>query len=99
MGQALFPNLSVGRMAITPLSSSKTFSIECTGLNTAERDKLVGFFIQMQGRFGSFRLEYGDIVFPLCGFDSDIGPWIENGPGPHGLTFSIKVLSYAREAA
>lgn len=99
MGLALFPNPSVGRMAITSLSSAKTFSIECTGLNKAERDYLVGFFIQMQGRFGSFRFEYGDIVFPLCRFDSDIGPWIENGPGPHSLTFSIKVLSYAREAA
>jgi hypothetical protein len=95
MGQALFPNPSVGRMSITPLSSAKIFSIECTGLNTAERDNLVGFFIQMQGRFGSFRFEYGDIVFPLCRFDGDIGPWIEND----GLTFTIKVLTYAREAA
>lgn len=99
MGQGLFPNPSVGRITITSLSLAKTFSIECTGLNTAERDNLVGFFIQMQGRFGSFRFEYGDIVFPLCRFDSDIGPWIKNGPGPHGLTFSIKVLSFAREAA
>ena len=64
MGQALFPNPSVGRMAITPLSSAKTFSIECTGLNTAERDNLVGFFIQMQGRFWFFPIRIRGYSFP-----------------------------------
>jgi len=99
MDRALFPNPSVGRMTIAPLSSDKTFSIECSGLNITERDNLVGFFIRMQGRFGAFQFEYGDVALPLCRFDSDTGPWIENGAGPHNLTFSIKVLSYGCKAA
>ena len=90
--QMQFPIPNAGRMMVTPLASDKTFSVECTGLSRAERDLLMGFFMQMRGRFGSFRFEYGKIRFAECRFDSDTGPWMDGGPGPYSLTFPIKIL-------
>ncbi len=92
MIQAQFPVPSFGRTTVSPLSSDNTFFLKCTGLSTPERDLLMGFFMQMRGRFGAFRFECGNAIFPMCRFDSDTGPSMASGSGPHNLTFPIKVL-------
>ncbi len=92
MDQVLRPIPIAGRATVTPLSSDNRFSLTCADLSLAERDLLMGFFMQMQGRFGAFRFECGAAIFPVCRFDSDTGPSMASGPGPHRLTFPIKVL-------
>ncbi len=98
MEQARFPLLNAAKMRVTALDSERVFSAECIGLSTEERDQLIGFFLQMQGRFGSFAFEAGGVRFELCRFNSDTGPSMEAGDGPHRLVFPIKVLPASKKA-
>jgi hypothetical protein len=86
-----FPIPSSGTVKIIPRSQD-TFDIEITGLNTADRDAVVGFFMKMRGRFGSFRFEYAGTAYAECRFDSDTGPAVHGGSGPHDVTVPIKIL-------
>lgn len=92
MEQARFPFLNSAKVRVTALDSQLVFSAECSSLNKEERDRLIGFFLQMQGRFGSFTFEAGNVRFERCRFNSDTGPRMEAGDGPHNLVFPIKVL-------
>jgi hypothetical protein len=87
-----FPIPTVGRTMITPLSSDNTFLLTSSDLSADQRNDLVGFFMQMQGRFRVFRFDFGNVAFSTCRFDSDEGPNMAAGAGPHSVTFPIKVL-------
>jgi hypothetical protein len=60
-------------------------------IDTADKDRLMGFWMKMQGRLGTFRFEHNGTIYGDCRFDSDTGP-ATGGSGPHNLTFPIKVL-------
>jgi hypothetical protein len=90
----LFPIPRSGNTTVIRESPDK-FSVECVGVSAADKDALVGFFNQMQGRFRAFRFEHGAAVFAECRFDSDEGPATVGGPGPHNVTIRIKILSRA----
>ena len=88
----LFPILRSGNATVIQESPDK-FSVECVGVSAADKDVLVGFFNQMQGRFVHSGLSTGAAVFAECRFDSDEGPATVGGPGPHNVTIRIKILS------
>ena len=88
----LFPIARSGNTRVIP-ESRDTFSVECAGISVADKDALVGFFNQMQGRFRAFRFEHGTTAFAECRFDSDEGPATVGGPGLHNVAVRIKILS------
>jgi hypothetical protein len=69
-----------------------SFDVECTDTDTADYHRLLGFFEQMLGGFGSFRFEYAGVVHPKCCFDTDSADFITNGPDRHSVTLPIKIL-------
>jgi hypothetical protein len=88
----VFPIPHSGNTRVIP-ESRDTFSVECASISAADKDALVGFFNQMQGRFRAFRFEHGATVFAKCRFDSDEGPATVGGPGPHNIAVRIKILN------
>jgi hypothetical protein len=91
MEENTFPIPNTGRTQIT-LGDEDTFSVECTGIDTDDHKRLVGFFGQMHGRFGEFRFEYAGVLHPKCRFDSDSVTFAQNGADVHDLAFPIKIL-------
>jgi hypothetical protein len=89
-----FPIPRSGETRISP-KSRDTFFLDCTGISTAERDAIVGFFNSMQGRHRAFRFEFESMALPECRFDSDTGPEMVGGFGPHNLSVPIKILRRA----
>ena len=64
----LFPIARSGNTRVIP-ESRDTFSVECAGISVTDKDALVEFFNQMQGRFRAFRFEHGTTAFAECRFD------------------------------
>ena len=91
MAQHLFPIPNSAKVAITPLSAD-VFNVDLAGLTNDDLKTLVGFFLQMQGRFQAFRFEHNGIIYPECRFESDTGPAMTNAPGPHSRTIPIRIL-------
>ena len=89
----MFLSRSSAQTTLTPLSSDNIFHLECTGLNKAERDRLVGFFMQMRGRFGAFRFEPWQYNFSNAAvLILTLDPIWRVGAGPHNINVPIKVL-------
>jgi hypothetical protein len=86
----LLPIPKSGQTRISPLSG-REFLVECAQFNKPDNDRLMGFFNQMQGRFGAFRFEFGTINYPRCHFGSDELSMEQTGPNVYQARFSIEV--------
>jgi hypothetical protein len=91
MSRDLFPIPNSGRVRIEP-SGGDTFDVECSGMNSADNERLEGFFNRMYGRLMEFRFEHAGVIHPKCRFDSDSITFTANGPDNHSATLPIKVL-------
>jgi len=91
MEQNSFPIPISGQVEIVDLNPSE-FIVECTNINRDDHKRLQGFFCRMHGRFGEFRFEHGDVIHPICRFDSDSLTFAEDGTELFDLTFPIKIL-------
>ena len=91
----LFPIPSSGETSVSPLSRD-VFSLNCFGINTADRDAIARFFfIRMQGRYGAFRFQFEGTELPECRFEEDTGQETRGNIGPHNLGVLIKILRRA----
>ena len=87
----LFPIPKSGEFRIA-LTGPDSFDVECKDMDTADYQRMYGFFCQMAGRWGEFRFEYADTARPRCVFDSDSPSFVSDGPNRHSVTLPIKVL-------
>jgi len=89
----LFPIPRSSKVKITPVSAD-VFNVELTDLSDDDVKNIVGFFLAMQGRFGTFRFEHNGVIYETCRFESDTGPEITNEPAPHSRTIPIHILRH-----
>lgn len=96
MGQGQFPIPDSGPTVLIRRSLER-FDVECSGVDTTENRLLQGFFCSMQGRFGEFRFEAFDMIYPKCRFDSDSVDFKSHGPhyDEWTVTFPIRILGPA----
>jgi hypothetical protein len=87
----LFPIPNSGRVSILQRGLGE-FDIECSGFNSADYERLMGFFNSMYGRMLEFRFEHAGVTHPKCRFDSDSADFVSQGPDMHSVTLSIKVI-------
>ena len=90
MELTLFPIPTCGIRVKT--TGPDSFDVECADMDTADYQRLRGFFNQMLGRFGEFRFEYAGVVHPKCRFDSDAPNFATYGPDRHSVALPIKIL-------
>jgi hypothetical protein len=87
----LFPIARSGNTRVIP-ESRDTFSVECPDISVTDKDALVEFFNQMQGRFRAFWFEHGATALAECPSIGDEGPATVGGPGLHNVAVRIKIL-------
>jgi hypothetical protein len=91
----LLPIPTSGQTRISRVSG-KELLVECIQFNKSDHDRLMGFFNQMNGRFGAFRFAFETTSYPRCRFGSDQLPMERVSPGVYGVRFSIVELARGR---
>lgn len=89
MNQAIFPIPISGRVTVTH-EGVHVFRVRCDRVERDDVDRLLEFYLKMQGRFGNFRFVLGNFVREDCSFDSDRGPPIRSGVATQDIALPIR---------
>jgi len=88
MLEAQFPLPLSGQIRLAPIRDG-SFEIHCKGVDRKDAERLLGFFMEMRGRYGRFKFEFGGVLHEDCHFDSDHGPSI-SGADNQDIAFPIR---------
>jgi hypothetical protein len=87
MEHSRFPVPNSGLVKVLP--GMDEFTVECTDISAADKDRLQDFLWRMKGRSGEFSFEFADVVHARCRFASD---WVDFAPkGPHGYNVALRI--------
>ena len=85
-----FPVPNSGLVKVLP--GADEFTVECTDISAADKERLQDFLWRMRGRSGEFSFELAGVVHPKCRFASDWVDFATNGHNAYSVALRIKVL-------